>query len=60
MSAQPSVQSLIDEINQRVQDKILEQSNANLLIYSTTIYYLRYVLKHKFSSITRQMAQDGT
>ena len=32
MSAQPSVQSLIDEINQRVQDKILEQSNANLLI----------------------------
>ena len=32
MSAQPTVQSLIDEINQRVQDKILEQSNANLLI----------------------------
>ena len=32
MSLQPTIQSLIDEINQRVQDKILEQSNANLLI----------------------------
>ena len=32
MSTQPTIQSLIDEINQRVKDKILEKSNANLLI----------------------------
>ncbi len=32
MSTQPTIQSLIDEINQRVNDKILEKSNANLLI----------------------------
>lgn len=32
MSSQPTIQSLIDEINQRVKDKILEKSNANLLI----------------------------
>ena len=32
MLKQPTIQSLIDEINKRVEDKILEQSNANLLI----------------------------
>ncbi len=32
MLKQPTIQSLIDEINQRVKDKILEKSNANLLI----------------------------
>ena len=32
MLKQPTIRSLIDEINQRVKDKILEKSNANLLI----------------------------
>ena len=32
MLKQLTIQSLIDEINKRVEDKILEQSNANLLI----------------------------
>lgn len=32
MSDKTVVQSLIDEINKRVQDKILEKSNADLLI----------------------------